>query len=187
MRYTWFPLAHSSSIGQKPVRRAIYSHPYFIWRENGIAVASEFHPNERQTRDKSAYTDAHGRYPVMEHYGYVWGWLGRPEAADPAHLPSLPFLPPHGGLPGHMLGTVRFDCSAPISLENLIDLTHADFLHANVVGDEKSESETVETFYDSETRSEEHTSELQSLMRISYAVFCLQQKNDNNYLIHTGC
>src|SRR3546814_18415203 len=28
-------------------------------------------------------------------------------------------------------------------------------------------------------RSEEHTSELQSLMRISYAVFCLKKKNDN--------
>src|SRR3546814_5001770 len=28
------------------------------------------------------------------------------------------------------------------------------------------------------TRSEEHTSELQSLMRISYAVFCLTQKNN---------
>src|SRR3546814_4555779 len=28
-------------------------------------------------------------------------------------------------------------------------------------------------------RSEEHTSELQSLMRISYAVFCLKQKNTN--------
>src|SRR3546814_4860304 len=27
-------------------------------------------------------------------------------------------------------------------------------------------------------RSEEHTSELQSLMRSSYAVFCLQKKND---------
>src|SRR3546814_2944216 len=27
------------------------------------------------------------------------------------------------------------------------------------------------------TRSEEHTSELQSLMRISYAVFCLKNKN----------
>src|SRR3546814_5161614 len=27
-------------------------------------------------------------------------------------------------------------------------------------------------------RSEEHTSELQSLMRISYAVFCLNKKND---------
>src|SRR3546814_5497349 len=29
-----------------------------------------------------------------------------------------------------------------------------------------------------EVRSEEHTSELQSLMRISYAVFCLKKKND---------
>src|SRR3546814_7694206 len=29
-------------------------------------------------------------------------------------------------------------------------------------------------------RSEEHTSELQSLMRISYAVFCLKQKNNRN-------
>src|SRR3546814_6165475 len=28
-----------------------------------------------------------------------------------------------------------------------------------------------------EKRSEEHTSELQSLMRLSYAVFCLKQKN----------
>src|SRR3546814_9818523 len=30
------------------------------------------------------------------------------------------------------------------------------------------------------TRSEEHTSELQSLMRISYAVFCLKKKHTNN-------
>src|SRR3546814_10725303 len=30
---------------------------------------------------------------------------------------------------------------------------------------------------DAQLRSEEHTSELQSLMRISYAVFCLQKKN----------
>src|SRR3546814_4097953 len=41
-------------------------------------------------------------------------------------------------------------------------------------------------------RSEEHTSELQSLMRISYAVFCLKKKNKNkptvtndNSTIHT--
>src|SRR3546814_3857141 len=33
-------------------------------------------------------------------------------------------------------------------------------------------------------RSEEHTSELQSLMRISYAVFCLKKKTKNNYIIN---
>src|SRR3546814_6176583 len=31
-----------------------------------------------------------------------------------------------------------------------------------------------------EIRSEEHTSELQSLMRISYAVFCLKKKKNTN-------
>src|SRR3546814_4996524 len=31
-------------------------------------------------------------------------------------------------------------------------------------------------------RSEEHTSELQSLMRISYAVFCLKKKIKTNYI-----
>src|SRR3546814_2367023 len=38
-------------------------------------------------------------------------------------------------------------------------------------------------FYAS-VRSEEHTSELQSLMRISYAVFCLKKKNQNNIRSH---
>src|SRR3546814_2917519 len=38
-------------------------------------------------------------------------------------------------------------------------------------------------------RSEEHTSELQSLMRISYAVFCLKKKkrkhNTQHYMLYT--
>src|SRR3546814_3427989 len=33
-------------------------------------------------------------------------------------------------------------------------------------------------------RSEEHTSELQSLMRISYAVFCLKKKKNKLKLLH---
>src|SRR3546814_7191808 len=33
-------------------------------------------------------------------------------------------------------------------------------------------------------RSEEHTSELQSLMRISYAVFCLKKKKSHNHEKH---
>src|SRR3546814_1605590 len=37
----------------------------------------------------------------------------------------------------------------------------------------------VEALLDHLVRSEAHTSELQSLMRISYAVFCLKKKNTN--------
>src|SRR3546814_9439173 len=35
-------------------------------------------------------------------------------------------------------------------------------------------------------RSEEHTSELQSLMRISYAVFCLKKKKHKNTIINNA-
>src|SRR3546814_1583088 len=37
---------------------------------------------------------------------------------------------------------------------------------------------------DRRSRSEEHTSELQSLMRISYAVFCLKKKNKTDIKVH---
>src|SRR3546814_7536431 len=38
----------------------------------------------------------------------------------------------------------------------------------------------------SRTRSEEHTSELQSLMRISYAVFCLKKKTNSSEYSHNN-
>src|SRR3546814_1108191 len=42
--------------------------------------------------------------------------------------------------------------------------------------------------YPARSRSEEHTSELQSLMRISYAVFCLKKKNNTiNNMITAHC
>src|SRR3546814_4942489 len=41
------------------------------------------------------------------------------------------------------------------------------------------------TMHRVDLRSEEHTSELQSLMRISYAVFCLKKKKTTKYTINT--
>src|SRR3546814_10253668 len=46
----------------------------------------------------------------------------------------------------------------------------------------KQASQIVEKGKNTAQRSEEHTSELQSLMRISYAVFCLKQKTTTNQL-----
>src|SRR3546814_5292533 len=39
--------------------------------------------------------------------------------------------------------------------------------------------EAAVDLFEGRARSEEHTSELQSLMRISYAVFCLKKKKNN--------
>src|SRR3546814_7625387 len=68
-------------------------------------------------------------------------------------------------------------------------LRHAAFAHDRARQDEErdgEEGEVVRAVGDLDhdglerqvdPRSEEHTSELQSLMRISYAVFCLKKKN----------
>src|SRR3546814_8902517 len=45
------------------------------------------------------------------------------------------------------------------------------------------ENRPVEGRRENDRRSEEHTSELQSLMRISYAVFCLQKKNTTPHVV----
>src|SRR3546814_3232892 len=46
---------------------------------------------------------------------------------------------------------------------------------------EKSDDQRVADDRQPAPRSEEHTSELQSLMRISYAVFCLKKKKNIHY------
>src|SRR3546814_2061379 len=86
----------------------------------------------------------------------------------------------------------------------LARVTHADAVFSNgiedalardaadaLAGEPACERQTVGDILDREdaclrrlevevVRSEEHTSELQSLMRISYAVFCLKKKNKRN-------
>src|SRR3546814_7822404 len=63
---------------------------------------------------------------------------------------------------------------APNLPHKVVGIRPGEKIHEVLITEEDSRS----TF---ELRSEEHTSELQSLMRISYAVFCLKQKNN----IHT--
>src|SRR3546814_16648364 len=53
--------------------------------------------------------------------------------------------------------------------------SHPQAARARPARDRADEAEAVRP----DVRSEEHTSELQSLMRISYAVFCLKKKKTN--------
>src|SRR3546814_5537160 len=66
-----------------------------------------------------------------------------------------------------------------LRLQAALDLAgHQDFLEA--LGRRHGVHALDEAVH-AGSRSEEHTSELQSLMRISYAVFCLKKKKDNNH------
>src|SRR3546814_4768876 len=54
-----------------------------------------------------------------------------------------------------------------------------NFLHLSTLDGDGANANALKA-----VRSEEHTSELQSLMRISYAVFCLKKKNIHPSSIH---
>src|SRR3546814_5566921 len=56
-------------------------------------------------------------------------------------------------------------------------LTYSQFMHGvKLAGIELDRKVMADLAMNEDARSEEHTSELQSLMRISYAVFCLKKK-----------
>src|SRR3546814_3166133 len=85
------------------------------------------------------------------------------------------------------LGLRRFDIflMARFMLELLPDLGELGLDHRRRHFEIMARGELVEQLaLHIGARSEEHTSELQSLMRISYAVFCLKKKNINNIIIH---
>src|SRR3546814_9836188 len=63
------------------------------------------------------------------------------------------------------------------SLKPLLLLAHIDVVEAKRADWKRDPFTLVEE--NGWFRSEEHTSELQSLMRISYAVFCLKKQNHN--------
>src|SRR3546814_5999489 len=91
-----------------------------------------------------------------------------------AHYPSMP---------GDAMMATSMKNSATISIDCATCQARVDGLCEGygpdvlrVIASHKSGDRRVKAGQDL-LRSEEHTSELQSLMRISYAVFCLKKKN----------
>src|SRR3546814_1352027 len=80
----------------------------------------------------------------------------------------------------------RCASSAPMTDESLAKLAKMLRFGNFRLGHETLLQEDVEALFERNSvgfrRSEEHTSELQSLMRTSYAVFCLKQKTQNRVI-----
>lgn len=153
LRDTWFPVVQTVLIGRRPVQRVIHGRPVYICRENGGLAAYEDSPRDRARgyRRASEFTGGTGRYPLVERYGYAWIWYGDPASASADLVPCVPHLPASGGLPRHFAATVVFDCSYELVCENLLDLTHADFLHSWLTGDALSEHDEITVESTSET------------------------------------
>src|SRR3546814_2238914 len=106
------------------------------------------------------------------------GLLG--EAPSPTFAIVQPYAPPEVDLPIAHVDLYRIEDS-----DELIELGLDDYRYDGALLVEWPERLGGEGWPDALllriSRSEEHTSELQSLMRISYAVFCLTKKKTTTY------
>src|SRR3546814_5484505 len=90
----------------------------------------------------------------------------------PSMLPITIGTPNNGGAVVTASGLI-FIASATDNLIRAIDLKTGRTIWSDVL---PAGGQATPMIYEANGRSEEHTSELQSLMRISYAVFCLKKK-----------
>lgn len=153
LRDAWFPVAHSQSIGSAPCRRFIHAQPYYLWRDGKRLRATECHPEEFKALrgHGSEFTGGSGDYPVVDRYGFAWVWYGNPDNAEPGLIPDIPFLSPTRGGPAYARLSNYFHCSYELVLENILDLTHIDFVHGNYGGTHESDEDHIRVESTSET------------------------------------
>jgi hypothetical protein len=151
---TWFPLVHARRLRRSVIRRAIHGEPVFVWRDQrGVLQAAAAGPAdmERGQWEGSRFTDEVGHYPVVDRYGYAWVWYGDPALAATMPVPDIGSHLPVTGQPRHMEAEIAFNCSYELVCENLLDLTHADFLHPAVAGTALSDDDDVTVTSTAET------------------------------------
>jgi phenylpropionate dioxygenase-like ring-hydroxylating dioxygenase large terminal subunit len=159
LRDTWFPLLQSFRVGRRPVRRAMHGAPVIFWRDGDRIRATEDMPGTPpQRRRQGELTHGTGEYITEQRYGYTWVWYGDPRNASTDLIPNVPHIP-LDGMPKRFQGNVVFDCTYELLAENLLDLTHADFLHSSLTGDALSEDDVVEV---------ESTSEVVTMIRTAH-------------------
>lgn len=152
LKDAWFPVAHSATVGAHVLRRTVHSEPYFIWRDAERLHVTSYHPSDAGRRRESEFVDMRGEYPAVNRYGHIWVWYGDPDRADPGLLPDIPFLRLHRSQPAYAWGVNFMHCTYELVLENILDLTHTDFVHAAYAGvTEEFEEDTVRFEATSET------------------------------------
>src|SRR3546814_1657641 len=125
--------------------------------------------------DLSVSTDTHFSHKAWHDTSDAIGKIKYPMIGDPTHEISSNFeiLRPTGLADR---GTFIVD---PQGVIQAIEITAEGIGRDALELLRKVKAAQYVAAHPGEVRSEEHTSELQSLMRISYAVFCLKKKNIN--------
>ena len=82
-------------------------------------------------------------FPAVERYGFIWVWPGDPAQADPAKVHHLPWADdPEWAYGG---GIYHVKCDYRLMIDNLMDLTHETYVHADSIGQKEIDEAAPKT------------------------------------------
>lgn len=91
---------------------------------SGACVHNPFGPPPKTMRLTS--------YPLVELHSALWIWMGDAAGADPALIPDFAYNDPAAAWVGK--GYLIARASYELEVENILDLSHIQFLHASTLG-----------------------------------------------------
>ncbi|MDN5939077.1 MAG: aromatic ring-hydroxylating dioxygenase subunit alpha, partial [Salinisphaera sp.] len=71
-------------------------------------------------------------YPLVERFGLVWLWPGDPALADGSALPPYEAID-EGPDTGVGYGYIKMECNYELIADNVMDLSHVDFIHGPLI------------------------------------------------------
>ena len=161
---TWYVAATPDEIATKPLGRRVCNERIVFYRGEGgqVAAVEDFCPHRGAPLSLGFVCEGklvcgyHGlemgcdgktvampgqkvhafpaikSYPVEERYGFIWVWPGDPAQADKALIPHQAWHNnPEWAFGG---GLYHINCDYRLMVDNLMDLTHETYVHANSIG-----------------------------------------------------
>jgi vanillate O-demethylase monooxygenase subunit len=160
---TWYVACTPDEIADKPLGRTIAGEALVIYRAaGGVAALEDFCPHRGAPLSLGRVCEGklvcgyHGlemgcdgktiampnqrvrgfpairAYPVVERHGFIWVWPGDAAQADAALIPELHWAHHPDWAYGGGLYHIR--CDYRLMIDNLMDLTHETYVHANSIG-----------------------------------------------------
>ncbi len=164
IKNTWYVACTSDEIQEKPLGRTICGEKIVFYRghENKACAVEDFCPHRGAplslgfVENGNLVCGYHGlnmgndgkvasmpsqrvrgfpcnkTYAVIEKYGFIWVWPGEQSLATEDALPVLEWADnPEWAYGG---GITHIKCNYQLMIDNLMDLTHETYVHANSIG-----------------------------------------------------
>ena len=173
-RNAWYVACTPDEIDGKPLGRTICGEAMAFFRTgDGVAALEDFCPHRGAPlslgfiRDGALVCGYHGlamaangctaampgqrvggfppirTFPAVERHGFIWVWPGDAKAADDATIPKLVWADnPAWAFGG---GYYHIACDYRLMIDNLMDLTHENYIHADSVGQREIDEAPVRT------------------------------------------